>query len=614
MIDARRHTSLSDARVRPVAFLIMLGAVGAMACFQSSDGDLGFHLATARAIWASGQIPSRNVLSFAEPQHVWLLHQWLPALGFELLWRSWGIAGVIALKMLVVMASFACAFAAARALGSSPLMAAGVCLFGAAAGSVRFENRPYLFTHLSLSCVVWAFAADAGGPRRAGWHLQLWAAGAIAIGCQLHAGAIDGAIVLGLCAVGTALEPWRARWLGAEAVQPAGILPALTWLLTAAGGLGAGALALTIYHPWGARVLLFPLQMASHAYWGEHLVEFRHAWALPASSLAAYWVWLALAVLVLGANVRRCHLGLLLASLAYAVLSLRYARMIYAFVLVSAPLMAASIETLLQRRQLAAAGRAGPQRQIAQPTSRLALVLLPLLACLGPAYVYRDHTPGFGLSPLVWPLQHFAFIRAHALRGRAFVSDAWAGAFLGMFYPERQAFFDGRLEAYSDHFAREVYQRIRYGQPGWDRLLDQYRIEFVLLRYTSEQEGRLQGGQDNLRQKLAADPRFSLVNFDDVGELFVRRAGENAAVAATYAIPGVDPDRRRFLSRPAGAAPALLHAAQSGNRSATLLGLAALALVDYGDEHDATALADAALAAAPDDAWVMGLKARLRAH
>jgi hypothetical protein len=586
----------------------MLGAVGAMACFQSSDGDLGFHLATARAFWALGRIPSRNVLSFAEPEHAWLLHQWLPALAFEWLWRSWGVAGVIVLKMLVVMASFACAYAAACALGASPLVAAGVCLFAAAAGSPRFELRPYLFTHLCLGAVVWAFALDVGRQVVRRRRLQLWAAGTIALACQLHAGAIDGVIALGLCALGSALEPWRARWLGGAALRPAGIGPALTWLLTAAGGLGLGALALALYHPWGARVLWFPFEMAGHAYWGEHLVEFRRAYSVPPRSIAAYWCFLAVAGLVLGASARRCHLGLLLVSLAFAALSLRYVRMIYAFALVTAPLMAASIEHLLSRLPRTAASAADSQRA----SSRLAHLLLLALACLGPAYVYRDHTPGFGLSPLVWPLSHFGFIRAHALRGRAFVSDAWAGPFLGMFYPERRVFFDVRLEAYSEHFARDVYQRIRYGAPGWDRLLDAYRIEFLLLRYTSAAEAGLQAGHGNLRQKLADDPRFSLVYFDDVGELFVRRQGPNAALAASLALPGVDPDRRRFLARPAAAAPSLLRAAHSGNRSGTLLGLAALALLDYGDAADASALAQAALVDAPDDAWLVEVNARLR--
>src|ERR1700712_3246419 len=129
--------------------LLLLASVAAMACFESSDGDLGFHLATGRAVLADGAIPKLNLLSFGEPQHPWLLHQWLPAVLFEWLWQHGGVTLLIACKMLLVTATWAVTFASARALGASPLTAAGACLLAAAASSFRFEMRPYLFTHLT---------------------------------------------------------------------------------------------------------------------------------------------------------------------------------------------------------------------------------------------------------------------------------------------------------------------------------------------------------------------------------------------------------------------------------------------------------------------------------
>jgi hypothetical protein len=417
---------------------------------------------------------------------------------------------------------------------------------------------------------------------------QLLAAVSLFVGSQLHAGAIDSLIVLALFAVGTALEPMRSRWLAVSATPPYGTRAALGWLAAALLGLIAAALALALYHPWGARVLAFPLEMARHTYWSRHLIEFRHAWMLPPSTLLAYWLWLAIVLGVCSTRGSTWHAGLALVALAFAAASLTYARMVYAFALVSAPLVAASVSAWLAQRR--------PAR-----VQMLALLLLGLAA---PAYVYRDHTPGFGLSPWVWPSSHFAFIREHTMQGQAFVSDAWAGPFLGTFYPQRRVFFDDRLEAYSEHFARDVYQRMRYGEPGWDRLLDAYQIEIVLLRYTTPGEAAFQHGAPNLRQLLAADARYSLVHFDDQGELFVRARGPNAGISEHFAITGVDPDRRQFIGRPSQAAAGLLRAAEHGNRSTTLLALTALALADRGDGEHALAAAQAAQAQTPDDPWV----------
>jgi hypothetical protein len=173
-------------------------------------------------------------------------------------------------------------------------------------------------------------------------------------------------------------------------------------------------------------------------------------------------------------------------------------------------------------------------------------------------------------------------------------------------------FFDNRLEAYSPEFARDVYQAVRYGAPGWDTLLDRYDIQFLLLRYTTPGEAAFQRGAPNVRQRLARDARYRLVHFDDVGALFVRAQGENAELAEHLGMPGVDPDRHTFVGKPALAAPALLAAAQRGETSLTLLGMTALALDDAGDREHAHSLAEALIERAPSDPFVLRVTERLR--
>jgi hypothetical protein len=608
MASGAREPDLATGTRTRWRIVLFATSVASMACFEASDGDLGFHLATGREILHSGRIPATNVLSFTEPLHPWLLHQWLPAVVFEWCWQHGGLAALMALKLLVVTATWLLVYAAARALAATPLVAASCCLCAAAASAFRFELRPYLFTHLTLAVTLWALCesasdrADATASRRA----QLWAAGALCAGCQLHAGALDSALILLVFAFGVALEPWRARWLGTVPLAPHGSRAAFGFVAAAVFGLGAAALVLALYHPWGARVLAFPFEMATQRYWGEHLVEFRHAWKLPLPLLLAYWAWLATVLLALTTQSRRMHLGLWLCAATYAALSLWYVRMVYAFAIVSVPLVAAAVS---QRAAATTSHRPGWLRV----GLRAREALFVLLCVTAPAYVYRDHAPGIGLSPGTWPMGHFAYIRSQALRGPAFLSDAWGGPFLGVFYPQQKVFFDNRLEAYSEQFARDVYQHIRYGAPGWDRLLDHYGVEFLVLRYTTPGEAGFQRGAPNLRQHLARDPRYSLVYFDDVGELFVRREGRNAAIANAQAIPGVDPDRREFLVRPALGVPALLRAAQRGNQSLTLIGMTALALADAGDLEHARGLSAVLSERAPDDAFAARVAKRVAA-
>ncbi|MET0390470.1 MAG: hypothetical protein ABW321_31145 [Polyangiales bacterium] len=599
----------------------LLAWVALLGCYESNDGDLGFHLATGREILRSGRIPARNVLSFTEPDQPWLLHQGLPAVVFEWLWQHTGPFGLQALKLALLVTTWAFTYAAARALEVTRLAAALSCMLAATASAFRFELRPYLFTHLTLAIIVWVLAALGSGrmhPTRA----LLTAAAALCAGAQLHAGAVDGAILLTVYGFTTLLV--------SPTVRPAASPPdrvdhgasarlratAATRLAAASGrrlglvslaacglGLLGAAAGLALYHPLGVRVLLFPWQMATAGYWGEHLVEFRRAWLLPFAPLAAYWGWLGLVTAVVVTAFRRLPLGLCAGVVVYAALSLWFVRMVYAFAIIAVPVTAVGLE--LGGRQL--------KQRVKAARDVAGLPALGLVAVLALAFVYRDHQLGVGISSRVWPSEQYAFVRAHGLRGRAFVSDAWAGTFLAAFYPARQSFFDNRLEAYSTALARDVYQTIRYGAPGWDRWLDHYAVQFLVLRYTTPSEAKLARGADNVRQRLVRDPRYALVYFDDDGELFVRAQGDNAALARSHAITGVDPDRHRFLGRPSAAAASLLRAADSGMRSDTALGLTALALADSGDLHHARQLAGALHARSPDAAFARVVVQRIAA-
>ena len=98
------------------------------------------------------------MLSFGEPAHAWLLHQWLPAVLFEWLWQRGGIIALTVLKMLVVSATWACVYASARWLGASIGCAVCACLFAACASAFRFEIRPEIFTHLTLALTLLSIA------------------------------------------------------------------------------------------------------------------------------------------------------------------------------------------------------------------------------------------------------------------------------------------------------------------------------------------------------------------------------------------------------------------------------------------------------------------------
>ncbi len=516
-----------------IAFVVLL-CIGPVV-----DPDLGFHVATGRAILAAGAIPATNVLSFAAPNAIAVNQQWLPAVLLELAFTQGGPAAVVAIRVLIVALTFIVIAATARALGARPVDVLVAIVLGASAAAFRFLDRPLLFSNLTNALTVLGLVWASSGRRRAG--LGLVGVATIA-GPQLHAGAIFGPLAV-------------LAWCGAEALPAAAFvrlrLPfapratslrdALAPAVIAVLGLALALALLWTYHPPPWRVLAVPVQMSGDRYLHAHLVEYRVPWEQPLALLGPYWLFLAALAAVLlialapaaadhasdASDAPPPPLGMLAVAVLGIAASLAYARFVDLAVLFATPLVAVLLSRLSGRTLI-----------------RRLLIGLGALAFVARLVVVPPGAPT--LSPLSWPRALDGFLRREHIVGPAFVQDGWAGPFLALHYPAERVFFHPAFDAYPPGFYRDVYQRTRDGEPGWDRTLDHYGVQLVLMKFTSPHERERQHDRPNLRQHLAASRSWAVVAFDDFGLLVVRRNGTNAAAARALAIDGVDPDGLAF--------------------------------------------------------------------
>ena len=93
-------------------------------------------------------------------------------------------------------------------------------------------------------------------------------------------------------------------------------------------------------------------------------------------------------------------------------------------------------------------------------------------------------------SPLRWPDDAPAirfpskFITEHQLllqSRRLLVEDYWAGYLIYRFYPHQRVFFDGRTDFYGEKITRS-YLSVIHGHHNWRQILDENRIEAVLIK------------------------------------------------------------------------------------------------------------------------------------
>jgi hypothetical protein len=503
---------------------------------EARDPDLGFHLAIGRFIRATGRILDHNPFTFIEPAPEWVLPQGVAVAMFDWIVDQAGIGALILFKAALVALTFGLLFRLAVRLGASTLAVGLAVTLAALAASLRFVERPLLFSNLAFAAVMLGLveARLATGWRR--WGALGGVVLAVSLASQLHAGAVFSYFLLALVAVSILLERARAR-LSALSGNPwtPGLATGVRagWMVAALAAAAAilAAAILALYHPFPLRVLETPFVLGTDRFLLDHVIEFRPAWRLPFETLRGYWllVVLGLAALVYGA--RHLHAALILVPLAFLLLSLRHARFIDLYAIAIAPTLALGLHAFFAvhaRRRL------------------LASAILGATILIGTADHLTQTRVRLGYAPEVFAKAPLDFVQKMKLTGPAFVSDGWAGAFLMRFFPQERVFFFAAFDAFLPEHYRD-YMDIRYGKPGWDQRLDALGVELCVLKYTSATERQFQGGASNLRQHLVRDSRWALLYLDDLGEIFVRRTGKNAGTIADHAITGLDPDRGEWF-------------------------------------------------------------------
>jgi|GEM_PF-1451835 len=481
--------------------------------------DLGFILRLGEWVQLHG-IPVTDPFSFPGEGKQWVVEQWLGPLVFWQVYAHAGLAALLVFKALVIAAAFALVYLAAREACGNGVLAALAGLLGAAAGAVRFNAQPFVFSFLGTAAI--SLALHRLRARRSFWPLAALPP-IFALWPHVHPGYLSGLALLGAFTAGALLEAllFRARPAGLGAAGPAASAAAdslavaesaarfrleeavLLGLVTAACA-GAAALSLALFHPLGLAPLVRVLDIFSSDLNRQNISEYAPLWR-------SYQIDAPMLVLALlpplswALTFRRLSLPLAAAHLLFVVSAARVGRLVTDSAIVLAPIWAYSMLLVLQ----ALSGSLVRLAKLATPGRLLAL---PLLLCLAAAAGPLSHLD------LDWPEAYdprscYAWIDAHDLPPRQF-NDLWfGGSFILHLAPGRKTFIDGR-SFYSDQFFRDDYLPIRNAAPGWQRVAERWGIEWFLLR-----PDRFRG----LHEALRKDPRYQLVHSEAQCTIYATR-------------------------------------------------------------------------------------------
>ena len=487
------------ARAAPI---LVAALAAAFAVHRLEDFDTWYHLAAGRLMLATWRWPAANTFSSAAPDYPWVDLHWVFQLLLYGAWSLAGVAGVILLAATLMATTSLVLYGVARRF-VPPALAAFLMAIALFISCPRFVPRPELLSFLYFAAYL---AILVRYPRRRGavWWLVplqiLW------VNTQ------------GIFAVGLALIAFW--WLGATIA----FLPVPRGWKETSGLAFADWRRLTIVlvlatvgcllNPWGVEGALFPFRLlprvTGNSLFSSRIGEFRPPLESGYAPPLVY-TWVALLVvcgLAFLVNLRRWHLGLLLAALAFGYLSTQSLRNLAFFGWIAVPAIAANLGAALGSRRLparvggvlATAALAGIVLLIgAVVTNRLSSVMA----------IQREF--GLDVSRARFPSDAVGFIERAGIAGRAFNCLAMGG-YLTWRRPNDPVFVDGRLEAFPEDVFR-TYFAVMDDPASWPRLAP-YRFDYALLYHAWS--NRLP-----LVRYLAQGHGWTLVYYDEIASVFV---------------------------------------------------------------------------------------------
>lgn len=493
----------APSRSRWIAPASVALLAAAFATHRLEDFDTWFHLAAGRLMLATGTWPRTNTFSLTAPDYPWLDLHWIFQLLLYGTWRVAGVDGAILLAATLMAATTLVLYRVARRF-VPPSFAAFLLALALVVSSPRFVPRPELLSFLYFALYL-MLLEDVRTNGRAIFLLVplqiLW------VNTQ------------GIFAVGVALI--GCYWLGATATflpLPRGwraenALDRVAWRRLSLV-LVLATLACFV-NPWGIEGALFPFQLlprvTGSSLFSSRIGEFRpplnSGYAPPLVN-----TWLAILVAAAASfllNVRRWHLGRLLATLAFGYLSMQSLRNMALFGWVAVVAISANVGPWIAARR----GPAWLRPSLAAAAVGAILVLVGAVVTNQYSRIMGiEREFGLGVATVRFPTDAVDFIERAGISGRAFNCLAMGG-YLTWRRPNDPVFVDGRLEAFPESvFAR--YFAAMDQPPTWPRNIGPYELDYALLYH----------GWSNrlpLVNYLADGHGWSMVYYDEIASVFV---------------------------------------------------------------------------------------------
>ena len=115
--------------------------------------------------------------------------------------------------------------------------------------------------------------------------------------------------------------------------------------------------------------------------------------------------------------------------------------------------------------------------------SSVVILAIGILLLMGYSLDFQDK--GNQFLDDVFPVEAVDWIEENNIDGNGFNYFPWGGYLLYRIWPDKLVFIDGQTDFYGELLTRQ-YEQVIMLSPGWERVLDQYDVDWVIMPIGSD--------------------------------------------------------------------------------------------------------------------------------
>jgi len=475
----------------PVADLIFLvlafsWSCGALASRLLNDAGIGWHIRNGELILQTHSIARTDPFSSTMQGQPWYAWEWLYDVLIAAIHHRLGLNGVALFTAIIIATTFALTFRLMQARGGNLPVNVVLLLLAVGASTIHFLARPHIVSW--LFAILWFQLLDLSETRPLTARRLFWLPVLTLLWVNLHGGFLVGFALLGIYMLSAAV-----RWLTSlDLAERKNAISALRRLAT----VTAACLLASLVNPHGYKLHVHVYQYLTNRFLMNHIEEFLspNFHGVPQQCFALLLL-ISLAALALRRGPLRPSQLLVVLFAAYS--GLYAARNLplssILLCLVIAPWLGDIIGNAAASEEIRP-GLRGLFQRVKSFSLRMDSVEAGARAHLWPAVgvvflcatainggrLGGDQLMSAHFSAQRFPVQAIDMVREQGIAGPIFCPDSWGGYLIYRLYPQTKVVLDDRHDLYGAQFLKD-YLKVIHVEPGWDRVLEQKQVNWVLV-------------------------------------------------------------------------------------------------------------------------------------